>query len=113
MCGLREMPEMLGAISKLPGSESVIRKMLPCAIEEVGQVRLTASIQAHDFIAENFWRSDLLTMTSQILPNSRIEAYVFETQEQIAGFVSLGGTHVGCLFVRPERQSCGLGAALL
>ena len=28
-------------------------------------------------------------------------------------WMSLGGSHLGCLFVRPERQGQGIGAALL
>ena len=91
----------------------VIRKMLPGDIQQVGEVWLAASIQAHDFVAEEFWRADLQTMTTEILPHPRTEAYVFESAGRIDGFVSLGGSHVGCLFVRPDRQNQGIGAALL
>ena len=69
----------------------MIREMQPDDIEEVGQVWLAASIQAHDFVAEEFWRSELTTMTSEILPHPRTEAYVFETEGQIEGFVEKYG----------------------
>ena len=62
-----------------------IREMVPADIEAVGQIWLAASIKAHDFVPEEFWRSDLRTMTSEILPHPRTEAYVFETGEQIEG----------------------------
>ncbi len=91
----------------------MIRKMEPGDIEEVGQVWLTASIQAHDFVAEEFWRSALPTMTSEILPHPDTEGYVYEAGGMIEGFVCLRGAHVGGLFVRPERQGGGIGAALL
>ena len=86
--------------------------MLPADIDEVGRIWLDASIQAHDFVPEEFWRSDLKTMTTDILPDPRTEGYVYET-DSIEGFATLGGTFVGCLFVRPDRQGLGIGAALL
>ena len=91
----------------------MIRKMQPDDIEEVGQVWLVASLQAHDFVAEEFWRSELPTMTAEILPHPDTESYVHETGKQIEGFVSMARTHVGCLFVLPDKQGRGIGAALL
>lgn len=91
----------------------MIRKMQLQDIEEVGQIWLEASIQAHDFVLAEFWRSDLVNMTSDILPAPVTEGYVFESEERIEGFIALGGNFVGCLFVRPEMQGQGVGAELL
>ena len=91
----------------------MIRKMQLQDIEEVGQIWLEASIQAHDFVPADFWRSDLVNMTTDILPHPVTEGYVFETEERIEGFITLGKDCVGCLFVRPEMQGQGIGAALL
>ena len=41
------------------------------------------------------------------------EVLVAESEGRIAGFLSLEGNLVSNLYVRPEAQSCGLGAALL
>jgi len=82
-------------------------------IEEVGRIWLDASIEAHDFVPEEFWRADLHNMTTEILPSPKTRGYVFEAEGQLIGFVAMGGTHVGALFVRPGGQGRGVGAALL
>ena len=97
----------------MTGSPSVIRKMQLYDIEEVGQIWLTASIQAHDFVPAEFWESDLKNMTGDILPDPVTEGYVFESADRIEGFLTLGGNFVGCLFVRPEMQGRGIGTELI
>ncbi len=87
--------------------------MLPADIETVGEIWLTASIQAHDFVPEEFWRSELIAKTTEILPHPDTEGFVFEQSGTIDGFITLCGTHVGCLFVRPGKQGNGIGASLL
>ena len=91
----------------------MIRKMTSDDLDTVGQIWLTASIVAHDFVPADFWRSDLETMTTQILPHPDTEGYVHEGDGTIDGFISLAGNWVGCLFVTPERQRHGVGSALL
>ena len=91
----------------------MIRKMTSDDIETVGQIWLTASIKAHDFVPAEFWRSDLKTMTTEILPHPDTEGYVHEEQGVVDGFISLGGNCVGCLFIIPDRQRNGIGSALL
>jgi len=92
---------------------STIREMRPGDIEQVGEIWLTASIEAHDFVPEAFWRGDLENMTTEILPSPKTRGFVFESDGRLDGFVAMGGSHVGALFVRPDEQGRGVGAALL
>ena len=91
----------------------MIRPMVHGDIETVGEIWLAASIQAHDFVPESFWRSDLNTMTTVILPHPKTTGFVYVDHDTIDGFISMGGNRVGCLFVKPERQGKGIGSALL
>jgi putative acetyltransferase len=84
-------------------------------VETVGRIWLDASLQAHDFVPASFWRADHEVMTAEILPEAH--GYVHESDGEIDGFVVLGSgprSHVmGALFVRPDRQSRGVGTRLL
>ncbi len=91
----------------------MIRKMTLDDIEAVGQIWLTASIKAHDFVPAEFWRSQLKTITDEILPDHGTEVYVHEETKVVDGFASLHGKRIGGLFVIPEKQRQGIGAALL
>lgn len=91
----------------------MIRNMLPKDIQDVGQVWLTTSIIAHSFVPEEFWRSDLKIMTTEILPHPNTRGYVHEEAGVIDAFISLSGDNIGCLFVLPEKQGSGIGSALL
>jgi len=87
--------------------------MISHDIEAVGQIWLTASIKAHDFVPAEFWSSELKVMTTEILPHPDTVGYVHEEEGLIDAFISLGGNWIGCLFVIPERQRSGIGSALL
>ena len=89
----------------------MIRKMTVDDIHRVGQIWVDASIKAHHVVPADFWRSDLKTMTTEILP--RAEGYVHESEGVIDGFITLGHCFVGCLFVEPASQRCGIGSGLL
>lgn len=90
---------------------TTIRKMTAQDIERVGEIWLEASLLAHAFISADFWRSDLQTMTKELLPQA--EGYVHVSGERIDGFISLEGDFIHCLFVEPQRQHQGVGGALL
>ncbi len=84
-------------------------------IEAVGDIWLSASIQAHDFVPADFWRGALEAMVSDILPTC--DGYVHENASEIEGFAALGNgrraNFMGALFVRPDRQSMGVGSRLV
>lgn len=90
-----------------------IRKMAPEDIKAVGDVWLTTSIDAHDFVPARYWRADLETMVADILPDPNTEAYVHEGEGAIDGFLSMGGDKIGYLYVLPGKQRAGVGSCLL
>jgi len=93
----------------------MIRRMTSEDIETVGAIWLEASIRAHHFVPETFWRSDYKTMVTEILPDPRNEGWVHvdPASGAVDGFATLRGDTVNCLFVRPDRQRSGVGSALL
>lgn len=74
-------------------------------------VWLSASIQAHDFVAKEFWHSQLDAMRSLYIPAS--EVFVFEKDAQVVGFYALLGDRLAAIFVAPALQGEGLGKSLL
>ena len=89
----------------------MIRQMTSQDIDRVGGIWLEASIQAHDFVSADFWRSNHRTMTEDLLPTA--EGYVHVAGERIDGFITVDGDFIHGLFVEPESQRHGIGAALL
>lgn len=89
----------------------MIRKYRESDMEQVLDVWLSASIEAHDFIASEFWRSKVSEMRDIYLPAS--ETFVFESENQIAGFYSLYGNTLAAVFVSPPLQGKCVGSALI
>ncbi|AEF20573.1 MULTISPECIES: N-acetyltransferase [Pseudomonas] len=72
---------------------------------------LSASIQAHAFIDESFWRDQLTAMGEIYLPQA--ETLVLEEAGQTLGFASLHEHRLAALFIAPGAQGRGLGKRLL
>ena len=88
----------------------MIRPMDPGDLSRVLDIWLAANLQAHDFLPAAYWRSNYEAV-KQLLPSS--DLYVFETGQQVDGFAGLLGHELAGLFVAPDRQSRGIGRALL
>ncbi len=71
----------------------------------------SASVKAHDFISEEFWRSQKTNMRDRYLPNC--ETWVYENDHSILGFISYYHGDIPAIFVSPSAQSQGIGAQLL
>lgn len=89
----------------------MIRQYEPCDIDHVLDLWLNASIQAHHFIPEAFWREQLGAMRDHYLPHA--ETFVFEEDGRILGFMSLHEGRLAALFISPHAQGRGLGRQLL
>lgn len=87
----------------------MIRKYKETDLDDVMKLWLETNISAHDFIDENYWRSNY-EQVRQMMPEATI--YVYE-EESIKGFVGLSGNYVAGLFIGANSQSKGLGKALL
>jgi putative acetyltransferase len=75
------------------------------------EIWLKASILAHDFIAPEFWRSNLSAMKEQYLPASTV--YAAKNQLTILGFAAVYQDSLAALFVSPEWWNKGIGSELL
>lgn len=89
--------------------ERTVRPFRGGDLETVLEIWLSANLQAHDFISEEYWWGSLAAVR-QMLPAA--EVYVCE-QDGIAGFIGLQEDYIAGIFVRPDRQSGGIGRLLL
>lgn len=73
---------------------------------------LRASLEAHAFIASEYWYDNEKAMRDHFLPSS--DNYVYKTEKgEILGFISLSNNFIEALFVDPAHQGKGIGKALL
>ena len=70
-----------------------------------------ASVLAHDFVNEEYWRSNKDAMTTRYLPMA--ETAVAVLNGGIAGFVSMVDDYLAAVFVKPALQGRGVGGGLL
>ncbi len=77
----------------------------------LANIWLKASLEAHDFILEEYWISNKSLMAESYLPNS--EVYVAEKMDTILGFVALIKNHIASIFVDNNQQGKGIGSLLL
>lgn len=89
----------------------MIRQLQKNDMDQVIQIWLEGSIQAHDFISEDFWESKVDDMRQIYLPAA--ETYVYEDEGGIKGFISLYENTVAAIFVSPSSQGQGIGNKLI
>lgn len=87
------------------------RKIEPEEIDDVLDVWINASIQAHSFIDKEFWRSKIDDMREIYIPNS--DTYIFKENEIVKGFFCLHGGTLAAMFVSPEFQGNGIGRKMM
>ncbi|MBE0368176.1 GNAT family protein [Pseudoalteromonas aurantia] len=73
--------------------------------ELVLDIWLQASIKAHDFVAAEFWGSQVSNMREIYIPASK--TYVFEIDGGVIGFYSLYENLLAAIFVSPEHKGQG------
>ncbi|GIU53140.1 MULTISPECIES: N-acetyltransferase [Shewanella] len=89
----------------------MIRQYKSEDIELILDIWLKASIQAHDFVAAEFWESQVSNMREIYIPASK--TYVFENEGYVTGFYSLYENLLAAIFVSPEHQGRGIGKRLI
>ncbi len=89
----------------------MIRKLKTEEIDDVLDIWLKASLTAHRFIDEAFWKSNLDAMRTIHIPSS--ETYVYEADDIIKGFFSIKDETLAAMFVSPEFQGNGIGRGLM
>lgn len=88
----------------------MIRKLQKSDIDRVAEIWLDTNLKAHDFISEQYWRSNF-DMVKEAL--SQAEVYVYESDGKVQGFIGLDGEYIEGIFVSNKMQSRGIGKALL
>ena len=89
----------------------MIREYREADIDHILDTWLSASIKAHSFVGSKFWQSKVSEMRELYIPAS--ETFVYEVDEQIAGFYCLYGNTLAAVFVSPSLQGQGIGSALM
>ncbi len=89
----------------------VIRGARPEEYDDLVELWLRASREAHDFVPFDFWQARAQDMRQVHLPGAATS--VCEVDRQIAGFVSLVDGYLAALFVEPALHGQGIGRALL
>ncbi|WP_086774152.1 N-acetyltransferase [Vibrio coralliirubri] len=89
----------------------MIREYRPADIETVIDIWLIASIKAHDFVAPEFWESQVGNMRDIYIPAST--TYVYQIDGEVRGFYSLYEGILAAIFVSPQHQGCGVGKQLI
>ncbi|MBY3788867.1 N-acetyltransferase [Photobacterium carnosum] len=89
----------------------MLRKYKENDIESVLEVWLNASIKAHNFVAAEFWTSQVDNMRNIYIPASK--TYVYEIEFKVVGFYSLYENSLAAIFVAPEYQGLGIGKKLI
>jgi len=89
----------------------MIRKLKAEETNDVLDIWVKASIEAHSFVSREFWKSRMDVMRDTYIPAS--DTYVFEENGIIKGFFSLHNDTLAAMFVSPESQGRGIGRRLM
>ncbi|WFQ80629.1 N-acetyltransferase [Xenorhabdus sp. SF857] len=89
----------------------MIRSFTKADMNTVLSIWLEASIKAHNFVATEFWQSQIENMRSIYIPAS--EAYVYVQNSNVVGFYALHENNLAAIFVSPDKQGQGIGKALV
>ena len=88
----------------------MIRELREADINKVADIWLDANLKSHSFISAQYWKNNF-EFVKEALPQA--EVYVYESENEIQGFVGLSGEHIEGIFVSGEKQSQGVGKLLL
>lgn len=90
----------------------MIRKLENKDIDEIMEIWLESTIEAHDFIKKEFWEDNYDTVKNVYIPMA--DNFVYEEDNNIRGFISvINNEFIGALFVEREYQGKGIGKSLI
>ena len=89
----------------------MIRAFEVSDMNDVLDIWLRASIETHNFVGREFWKSKIEDMQKTYIPAS--DTYVFIDSEVIKGLFSLHGDTLAAMFVSPDFQGNGIGQQLM
>lgn len=90
----------------------MIRKKEPADLDRLMEIWLAANLQAHSFVAADYWQSNL-ALVRQMLPQAEVYVYAEDSSQEILGFVGLDGEYIAGIFVDFSVRSQGIGKKLL
>jgi putative acetyltransferase len=91
----------------------MIRQLRPeNDIKRVAEIWLNESIRVHNFVPdpENFWRKEQPGFIQETLA---ADAYVYEEDRLIKGFLTIENTYILAVYVELHCQNKGIGTSLL
>lgn len=88
-----------------------IKKITKKDIPQIVDIWYEVSLQAHDFISRDYWKSSKDQMSNKYIPMS--ETYKATDGDEILGFISLLDDYLAAIFVKSEFQGKGIGSLLL
>ena len=94
----------------------MIRRLKPDEMDELIEIWLASTIQAHPFISESYWHESESIVRNVYIPQSATWVFIHqdEHQEKMVGFISvLDPQFIGALFVSEAFIGKGIGQALM
>lgn len=88
----------------------MIRRLNRCDMGQVMQIWLNGNIEAHSFVPQEYWESNLAMVREQLL---QAEVFVYEENGAVLGFVGMQGNYLAGIFVEKSARSMGVGKQLL
>lgn len=89
----------------------MIKELDVSKIDSVMKIWIEANIIAHDFISEDYWKSNY-DFVKKVLPESTV--FVYEDDGEIRGFIGImEKSYIAGLFVANQYQSNGIGSRLI
>lgn len=89
----------------------MIKELDKSKIDSIMKIWLEANISAHDFISEDYWKSNYEYVKSA-LPDATV--LVYEDDKEIKGFIGIiEESYIAGLFVSNKYQNEGIGSKLL
>lgn len=95
----------------IPSKCQTIRRAKSADMPTISDLWLQTSLQAHSFVADEYWRAEYDTMCHEYFPEC--EVWLLEESGHLLAFVALHGDELSALFVTASRQRQCLGEQLV